>query len=276
MEHSFDIDIAKKYGIEAAIILKNLYFWTEKNRANDKHIYDGMVWTYNSVKAFAELFPYMSSKKISGTLQKLQDAGLIVTGNYNQNPYDRTKWYAITKMGYSIFQNGQMYIFQNWQMNLPETENGFTETGECTFPQTGEPIPYINTDKNNTDINTDKNTDSKKVRKTKKQNTFDKLIDEYANGNEEIKDLLQEWLKVRKAKRAAMTDRAISMNLNKLDKLAAESGMTVPEYLGEVICRGWAAFYKINNYGKSGNGYQPPRHTSDRLIDMIDQGVFDE
>ena len=60
------------------------------------------------------------------------------------------------------------------------------------------------------------------------------------------RDLLQEWLKVRKAKRAAMTDRAIKMNIEKLDSLAAQSGLTVPEYLKEVICRGWAAFYPIN------------------------------
>ena len=58
-----------------------------------------------------------------------------------------------------------------------------------------------------------------------------------------------EWLKVRKAKRAAMTDRAIQMNIDKLDKLAKESGMSVTEYLKEIICRGWAAFFAINNYG---------------------------
>lgn len=30
MEHSFDIKIAKEYGIEEAIILKNIYFWVQK------------------------------------------------------------------------------------------------------------------------------------------------------------------------------------------------------------------------------------------------------
>lgn len=62
---------------------------------------------------------------------------------------------------------------------------------------------------------------------------------------------MQEWLKVRKAKRAAMTDRAIKMNIAKLDELAKQSEMTVKEYLSEVICRGWAAFYKINNYNNA-------------------------
>ena len=31
MEHSFDINIAKEYGITEAILLKNIYFWVKKN-----------------------------------------------------------------------------------------------------------------------------------------------------------------------------------------------------------------------------------------------------
>lgn len=79
---------------------------------------------------------------------------------------------------------------------------------------------------------------------------FDPIIEEYAKGNKEITDLLKDWLNVRKAKRSAMTDRAIQMNIDKLDKLAAKSNMSVKEYLQEVICRGWAAFYEIQNYTK--------------------------
>lgn len=82
------------------------------------------------------------------------------------------------------------------------------------------------------------------------------LIGDYAKGNADIIELLLEWLKVRKAKRAATTDRAIELNLNKLDKLATESGMAVTEYLQEVIRRGWQAFYPINNYaGNNGKTY---------------------
>jgi hypothetical protein len=38
------------------------------------------------------------------------------------------------------------------------------------------------------------------------------------------------------------------MNVDKLDKVAQQSGMSVVDYLKEVICRGWAAFYVINQY----------------------------
>lgn len=108
MEHSFNVEIAKEYGITQAIILNHLYFWIEKNRANKKHYYDGDYWTYNSKKAFAELFPYLTERQIDYSLTKLVDAGLIIKGNYNKSPYDRTLWYSITKQGYAILQNCKM------------------------------------------------------------------------------------------------------------------------------------------------------------------------
>jgi len=137
MQHSFDIEVAKEYGIEEAVILNNLYFWIEKNRANGQHFYDGYYWTYNSVKAFNELFPYMSAKKIRNALNHLIEEGILITGNYNKSAYDRTLWYALTQKGKCICLNGQM--------EMTKKENG--------NDQKGEPIPYINTD-----INSDSNT----------------------------------------------------------------------------------------------------------------------
>ena len=128
MEHSFDIEIAKEYGVNCAVILNNIYFWIQKNEANGDHYHDGLYWTFNSVKAFNDLFPYLSEKQIRSALSKLEDDGIIKTGNYNKVAYDRTKWYAITQKGISILTKRQMEI-----------------------NQTDTPIPDINTDKKNTD-----------------------------------------------------------------------------------------------------------------------------
>ncbi len=129
MIHNFDTNIAEKYGINAAIILQNIYYWIEKNRANDKHFHDGYYWTYNSMKAFEELFPYMSKKQIRGALEKLEEDGIIVCGNYNNSTYDRTKWYAITEVGYELFQEGKC-IVPKGQMESSERANGFTTEGK--------------------------------------------------------------------------------------------------------------------------------------------------
>lgn len=94
MNHSFNIEDAKSYGVNCAVILENIRFWVAKNKANDKHNYDGNYWTYNSIPAFQELFPYLSYDQIRRSIEKLVDAGEIEKGNYNENPYDKTAWYT--------------------------------------------------------------------------------------------------------------------------------------------------------------------------------------
>ena len=113
MIHFFDIDIAKRYGVLSAVLLQNLQHWIEKNKANGKNFFDGHYWTYNSRKAFTELFPYATARQVDTALKKLIDDGVIITGNYNTSAYDRTLWYAITEKGISILQKCKMENTKN-------------------------------------------------------------------------------------------------------------------------------------------------------------------
>jgi len=126
--HIFNKNVAKEYGLVEAILLQNIQYWVEKNQANRKHFHDGRYWTYNSIIAFSELFSYLTAKKISKALNGLVGKGVLLTGNYNTSPYDRTKWYSVSE----AFTN-------NGSFHLPKKENG--------QPQKGEPIPDVNTNK---------------------------------------------------------------------------------------------------------------------------------
>jgi hypothetical protein len=92
--HTFDPKIAEQVGIAPAVIYQNIVWWTQKNAANEKHFYDGRYWTYNSVKAFEVLFPYLTLNQIRRSLEKLESDGLILSGSFNKSAYDRTKWYS--------------------------------------------------------------------------------------------------------------------------------------------------------------------------------------
>lgn len=92
--HSFEPADAEKYGILEAVLLANIRWWVAKNEANQRHFYDGRYWTYNSAKAFTKLFTYASQQQIQRALKRLEDAGALVVGCYNSNPYDHTKWYS--------------------------------------------------------------------------------------------------------------------------------------------------------------------------------------
>ncbi len=96
MNHSFDVEHARLYGMAEAVLISNMEFWIAKNEANGKHEHDGRFWTYNSVQAFSKLFPYLTPKRIRTALENLEANGVLLTGNYNANPRDRTCWYALT------------------------------------------------------------------------------------------------------------------------------------------------------------------------------------
>ena len=154
MQHSYDVEIAVKYGINQAIILNNLFFWIQKNEANGKHFYDGHYWTYNSKKAFSELLPYMTERQIDYALTKLTKDGLILKGNYNKLPYDRTLWYALTDKAKKLLKVPVKSISQNCKMYQTNLQNGNNENVR--------PIP---------DINSDINSDINKERTAKKRFT---------------------------------------------------------------------------------------------------------
>ena len=94
MYYSFSIDLAVKHGVDEAIMLYNLIFWLRKNKTNGKNIHDGRAWTYNSASSMEALFPFWNARKIARLLVTLENRGIIMSGNYNKAPYDRTKWYA--------------------------------------------------------------------------------------------------------------------------------------------------------------------------------------
>ena len=87
----FDTQDAIDYGVEKAVILYNLCFWIKHNKANGKHLHDGMYWTYNSAKAFKELFPFWSQQKIARLLRQMEQDGLIKSANFNKVGFDKTK-----------------------------------------------------------------------------------------------------------------------------------------------------------------------------------------
>lgn len=231
MNHQFDVDIAAEYGLHAAIILNNLQFWIAKNEANETNFFDGYYWTYNSIKAYRELFPYLSDRQISYALKKLEEEELIISGNYNKSPYDRTKWYAITKQGYSILQKRRIKYTKPTNRKVDNVE----------------PIPD-----NNTDINTDNKTISKKV-----SSGYDEIINGYTSDNF-LKSTIYEFIKMRKMIKKPLTDKALKLMLSKLDKMATSTGEKIA-ILNQSIMNSWQGIFEL----KESDKYIPPREETE-------------
>lgn len=173
MNHSFDVGHAQAYGLHEAILIHNLQFWIQKNRANGRHLHDERTWTYNSAKAFADLLPYLSDRQIRRALDNLVELGVLVKGNYNASTYDRTLWYAFAKEDQFLF----------WQMHSPNLVNALPESGDSL-------------------------TDSKPVENTDKPvQSPSKAVQKPEHVTQQLWD---DFLQVRKTKRAPLTATALT------------------------------------------------------------------
>ena len=122
MEYSFDINFAKKYGVDEAIMIKSFQYWIRLNKANNTNFYDGHYWTYNTISALSELFPFWTEKQVRSILQNLLKLNILIKGNYNKLGFDRTIWYA--------FMNENEFL----QINSSKKENATSQMGKSILP----------------------------------------------------------------------------------------------------------------------------------------------
>lgn len=291
MEHHFNVELAKEYGILEAVILNHLQFWTEKNRANGTNFHDGYYWTYNSTRAFSELFPYASQKQIRKALQNLINEGIVQTGNYNKTPYDRTLWYSFTEKGNSIFQTVSL--------DFPKKENGKDSEGQ--------PIPDNKPDnKTNNKLKESKKEESnntqnqqvetseemqemqkeldqlkaeneklktKKAKQKKQVKSYDEQIAEYTE-NAELQEALKAFVQMRAFIKKPLTEYGLKLSLGNLSKI----GRTDAEKIAIVnrsVEHNWQGFFGIKEETTYQKPVQPENVTTDKIDYSLPQEFLD-
>ena len=118
-------ELACAVGLNNAIVLKQIYYWTDSNQKNnrEKDYQDGYWWCYNSYPKWQEKdFPFWNVDTIRAALNELEALRLVKTGNYNQRKGDNTKWYRVDWKYYDQFM-------QQWRLHhSPMCGNGKKNT----------------------------------------------------------------------------------------------------------------------------------------------------
>jgi uncharacterized protein (DUF1697 family) len=146
MDFSFNIEFAKRYGVDEAIMVKSFQFWIRLNKANKVNYHDKRYWTYNTNEALTEYYSFWSKKQVRRIIESLVDKEVLLKGNYNKIAYDRTIWYAFVNEVLYLSDNFHLEdilfdqkvntILPNGQMEKTKQSNGFS--------QKGKPIPVAN------------------------------------------------------------------------------------------------------------------------------------
>ncbi|CAK1221949.1 hypothetical protein [Fructobacillus evanidus] len=88
----FQPSLAKLLGSsDRAIVLQQIHYWMERSGKE----FDGKTWVFNTIGDWENQFIWMSESTVKRTLKFLTDENFLITGNYNKQKFDKTKWYTI-------------------------------------------------------------------------------------------------------------------------------------------------------------------------------------
>ena len=204
-------------------------------------------WEF-SEEGLTKIFKKDGQSSIRTGLKELEEAGYLIRERKRD---DKGR---ITSVEWTVLEQPQL---ENRNLDIPNWEF----------------VPQYNTKEYNTkEFNTnsikpysplsEKPEKANSKRRNSNSEEVDRVIADYTQ-EQEVISRLYDWLDIRKAKHAVNIASPIKKNLNKLDKMAKESGLSIVDYLDEVIARSWVAFYPIRNYaGKNTNNNQQNYLTS--------------
>ena len=109
--------------------------------------------------------------------------------------------------------------------------------------------------------------EKEKVKKT----DFDVLIDEYTCNNE-LKQTIYEFIKMRKGIKKPITDYGLKKILNKLDSLAADNETKI-QILDQSIMRSWAGVFELSNNNGGANNGGAKQDTKGAYDDLPEIGI---
>jgi hypothetical protein len=227
-DHSFNPYVATNYGINEAIFINSMIFFTQFNFSQNKNYYEERYWSYGTPEFFSKYFPYFSPRLIRTILNSCIKQGLLLKGNFNKKGYDRTSWYCLSdkilneldldKTGH---KPSTRLICQKTQMHLTKIVNGFDEN-RATIPVTK---PVTKEDNKNTHKSVSDKSVSLTLEEIKEDNPHD-IPD----------DLLLEWKKLRKKPITRRVLKAFNKELGLIEK----EGINPIDAVNKMLDKQWS------------------------------------
>lgn len=214
-------------------MLSNIVYWLKENHANNRNVHEGRVWTYNSRKAFTEIFPYWTDKQIYRILQSLIEQGALLAGMFSEDKRDRTMWYSVTDDIYASC------IVPNGTVHCPKTDSPLSQNGQC--------ILLYDTDNKQQIETTNRNIlppiiPLKGESPKKPKADFKKLADDFVATIEEDdwRELIAYWLDYKiDIKKPLKCQKSLSMFAKRLKRESGGDIERARAFIDRAVSQGW-------------------------------------
>lgn len=122
--------LAKLIGLNEAIVLQQIHYWLQNNKSKKSNFIDGRFWTYNSIQKWHEdEFNFWSYDTVKRAFAKLEDKKILISGNYNTEKRDKTKWYSIDYDLLELLVSGEEEKSDNTENNNSENDSNENDGG---------------------------------------------------------------------------------------------------------------------------------------------------
>ena len=246
------MSVAMEVGVEAAILLEDIYYWVNHNRERQHNFNEGYYWTVNSYQDFVNRFPCFSVGKIKRLLAQLKTAGFIEARHYrNYDPRNRSLWYRTTQKTAEHYtslaeaanqRNGDE--FDTFQGHKSDLTCASVKSDQCMsqnrpMHRTKTHFPSILTNSTNIRAHTKKGASAPDISSGHCPTAFMAVEDE------QLRSALQAFAAERNLHRKPISNQAATLLLIKLEKLAPQDINAQLEIINHSIINGWADFFPL-------------------------------
>lgn len=238
---AYDVEIARELGIPAAVLLNKLNYLARFTRRKD-----GYCW--KNAKELEDETGLSKYQQAEAT-KKLEQAGFIKTKvTYIQD--GRTELvrckhffvFGVSNATNQLSESKEISLTTESKETLPSESK---ETSLTTESKETSLSSISNNITNNKDINNNINNNIKESA--------------YYPNDEVLNDAFKDYIEMRKKIRAPMTDKAIKLAINTLNKLSGGDNEKAIQILNQSIFNGWRGLFplKEERTGTTGNRPQP-------------------
>ena len=217
-----------------------------------KKIIDGKEYAWVNYQHILDDMPLLNigKKMLSERFKKLTELGILIHITVRERGAGVFSYYGYGEK-YSLLIGDEEHFDEknicNDEKNISYGEKNISDDDKKISEPIGKIFPTHGKNISEQNNPSTKDTSAKKSEKTTTtKKGFDSILDDYTQ-NQKLRETLSDFIKMRKAKKKPMTDRALTMLLKKLDELSQNDDEKI-RILEESILHTWDTVYPLKTY----------------------------